>query len=715
MRVMCGAAVCVCVSLFFQPVLAAGGAPVPGEAYDPVATLYEKGNEYFRRGSYNSAISVFELVAENHPEHLLAPESLFSIASAKHKMGDGAGAKAAYESLIKKYPAASANPDALLQLGTVQSEMGDLPGARSSWSRLIRDHRGSIASKIAEQRMQAMELSTVSPPLAPARPIAAPVSDRKPESPLVRPDRMLPSAMPSGPAPSGDGSKVYIVKRGDSLSKIAKQFLGSVDRYKDLAKFNKIPSPYTISPGQEIRIPTPPGSPIPPPPSEVPSPTSMVVPPVSRPVSPVVRRSFGDPFNDLPIPATSRPAVPAVPAVPTVPAFAVRGSVPGQPAAGWMAQPFEELERAAGVMGQRTEQRTEAYDMMQNRLETMQKEIRGQKLQEKQLEILKARLEEEQRQNTRLKQEIIQQVERLKDMKDRNVGLLTQVESLTTAVDRGKTVEARAVEQDMQIKVQRQKMDALEQQNQTFSETLQKMRNAFDAQMALIKTFYDSQLARAKQEYESRLETTVVELSRLRDENRQKEYNLSDIKKDYSDLIRKTTTMQKEIFEEKQSRVSVEAAKQSLERAQDLRRQGKMAESEAAYKEALSVYPESADAMNGLAYLYAESNRNLDEAEKLVERAISVDAQGKGYYLDTWGWILYTRTAYTSALDRLLEAHKRIPVEDLPARAAVHYHLGKVYQSMADKDKAFFHFIDAIKMAPRTRWASLAERELDAL
>jgi len=52
-------------------------------------------------------------------------------------------------------------------------------------------------------------------------------------------------------------SKFYTVKRGDSLSKIAKRFYGDPKKYKQLFEANQPPlkDPNKIFPGQQLRIP----------------------------------------------------------------------------------------------------------------------------------------------------------------------------------------------------------------------------------------------------------------------------------------------------------------------------------------------------------------------------------------------------------------------------------------------------------------------------
>ncbi|RLC89290.1 MAG: hypothetical protein DRI37_04140 [Chloroflexi bacterium] len=52
-------------------------------------------------------------------------------------------------------------------------------------------------------------------------------------------------------------SRVYVVKSGDSLSKIAKEVLGDASRWPEIFEANKdkIKDPNRIHPGQELRIP----------------------------------------------------------------------------------------------------------------------------------------------------------------------------------------------------------------------------------------------------------------------------------------------------------------------------------------------------------------------------------------------------------------------------------------------------------------------------
>ncbi|TWH67705.1 LysM peptidoglycan-binding domain-containing protein [Micromonospora olivasterospora] len=56
-------------------------------------------------------------------------------------------------------------------------------------------------------------------------------------------------------APDQAGPTVYRVARGDYLGKVAERYLDDFDRYRDVAKLNRLRDPDRIRPGQLIRLP----------------------------------------------------------------------------------------------------------------------------------------------------------------------------------------------------------------------------------------------------------------------------------------------------------------------------------------------------------------------------------------------------------------------------------------------------------------------------
>jgi LysM repeat protein len=53
---------------------------------------------------------------------------------------------------------------------------------------------------------------------------------------------------------------IYTVKPGDSLSKIARDVLGDINRFQEIAILNKIANVNAIYPGQVLQLPLPTGT-----------------------------------------------------------------------------------------------------------------------------------------------------------------------------------------------------------------------------------------------------------------------------------------------------------------------------------------------------------------------------------------------------------------------------------------------------------------------
>ncbi len=126
---------------------------------------------------------------------------------------------------------------------------------------------------------------------------------------------------------------------------------------------------------------------------------------------------------------------------------------------------------------------------------------------------------------------------------------------------------------------------------------------------------------------------------------------------------------------------------------------GDLAHSEEQLKLILEADPADASACNDLGYLWADQNKNLDEAEKLVRKALELDRRQRmagpdvqpdadkdnAAFVDSLGWVLFRRGQLTEArreLDR---------VTTLPGGAddpVVWDHLGDVCFRQGDKKTA---------------------------
>ena len=57
-------------------------------------------------------------------------------------------------------------------------------------------------------------------------------------------------------------------------------------------------------------------------------------------------------------------------------------------------------------------------------------------------------------------------------------------------------------------------------------------------------------------------------------------------------------------------------------------------------RKTIELNPKNAQALNYLGYTYAEIGNHLDEAERLVKRALAVEPED-GFYVDSLGWVYY--------------------------------------------------------------------------
>lgn len=71
-------------------------------------------------------------------------------------------------------------------------------------------------------------------------------------------------------------------------------------------------------------------------------------------------------------------------------------------------------------------------------------------------------------------------------------------------------------------------------------------------------------------------------------------------------------------------------------------------EYESLLKQIIETYPNEPEALNALGYFYVEQNRNLDEAEALLDRALEL-APNSFHIIDSRGWLAYKRGNYPLA------------------------------------------------------------------
>ncbi len=109
-------------------------------------------------------------------------------------------------------------------------------------------------------------------------------------------------------------------------------------------------------------------------------------------------------------------------------------------------------------------------------------------------------------------------------------------------------------------------------------------------------------------------------------------------------------------------------------------------------KRLFTIEPENIEALNFLGYLYAEQGVQLDEAEKLIRRALK-QRPDNGYYLDSLAWVHYQRAEYDKAL-----AVQREAVGLVPNDPVMHEHMGDILWKSGRADDARSNWKEAIRL-----------------
>ena len=112
------------------------------------------------------------------------------------------------------------------------------------------------------------------------------------------------------------------------------------------------------------------------------------------------------------------------------------------------------------------------------------------------------------------------------------------------------------------------------------------------------------------------------------------------------------------------------------------------------YEVAIKLRPDSAEALNNLAYLYTELNANNDKALSMAKRANQIEPNNASY-LDTLGWAYYRNNDLDNALPYLQKANNLVP-----GQSEILLHIGRVYLEKNDFDKALAYVKEAYKANP---------------
>jgi len=140
----------------------------------------------------------------------------------------------------------------------------------------------------------------------------------------------------------------------------------------------------------------------------------------------------------------------------------------------------------------------------------------------------------------------------------------------------------------------------------------------------------------------------------------------------------------------------------ALERAKQWTR------AESDFLRALELEPDQPHVLNYLGYSWIEQGVNLDQARKMIEKAVQ-QRPTDGYIVDSLGWVLYRAGDYRKAvtvLERAIELH--------PEDATINDHFGDALLKVGRIEEARFQWQRALSFAPEPDLKVEIERKLKA-
>ncbi len=112
------------------------------------------------------------------------------------------------------------------------------------------------------------------------------------------------------------------------------------------------------------------------------------------------------------------------------------------------------------------------------------------------------------------------------------------------------------------------------------------------------------------------------------------------------------------------------------------------------FKKALQLSPNRAEVLNYLGYSWVDQNLHLQEALKLIRKAVKLKPNS-GYYVDSLGWAYYRLGRYNDALGFLEKA-----VTLQPADPVINDHLGDVYWRVGRYVEAKYQWKQVLSLKP---------------
>jgi len=139
-----------------------------------------------------------------------------------------------------------------------------------------------------------------------------------------------------------------------------------------------------------------------------------------------------------------------------------------------------------------------------------------------------------------------------------------------------------------------------------------------------------------------------------------------------------------------------------------LERSKQWSKAEADFRKALELEPDQPFVLNYLAYSWVDRNLNLEQAEKMLLRAVELRPRD-GFIVDSLGWVYYRMGRYAEAVSALENA---ISLE--PSDPTINDHLGDAYWRDGRKREARVQWRRALSFEPEAEDAEKIREKLQS-
>ncbi|MGD8789077.1 MAG: tol-pal system protein YbgF [Burkholderiales bacterium] len=119
-----------------------------------VLRAYEGAMAKYRGAKYQDAITEFQAIVKQFPNHPLAANAQYWTGDSYYQLRAYRSAVDAQKELIAKYPSSGKVPDAMLNMGSGLIGLNEIQQARKTWETLISSYPGSRAARNAQERLQ---------------------------------------------------------------------------------------------------------------------------------------------------------------------------------------------------------------------------------------------------------------------------------------------------------------------------------------------------------------------------------------------------------------------------------------------------------------------------------------------------------------------------------------------------------------------------------